>query len=128
MKTLNTFVNWVEIPVTNMNRAKQFYETILDVKLQETKFSNGLTMAFFPVEQTGIGGALCELETEYKPCNTGVIIYITADPDIETVLGKVQKVGCEILQKKKQISESPEHGHMALFIDCEGNKIALYEK
>lgn len=127
MKTLKSLVSWVEIPVTDMNRAKKFYETILDIKLQDANFGNGLVMAFFPVEQTGTGGALCCMETHYKPSENGVTVYLTADPDINTVLNLVEKASGKIIQFKKQISESAEHGYMALFIDSEGNKIALYE-
>lgn len=29
----NNVVGWFEIPVTNMDRAIKFYETVLDVKL-----------------------------------------------------------------------------------------------
>jgi len=126
MKTLKTLTSWVEIPVSDMSRAKKFYETILDIQLQEMKFPNGLTMSFFPVEKTGVGGALCHLESHYKPSSNGVLLYITADPDIETVLEKVEKAGGKVVQTKKQISETAEHGFMALFIDCEDNRIALY--
>lgn len=127
MKILKNLVSWVEIPVTNMNRAKEFYETILDIKLQEVNLGNGLAMAFFPVEQSGIGGALCYMEAHYKPSENGVTIYLTADPDIDTLLKLVEKAKGKIVQPKKQISENADHGHMALFIDSEGNRIALYE-
>ena len=127
MKTLKSLVSWIEIPVTDMNRAKKFYEAILQVKLQDAKLASGLEMSFFPVEQTGTGGALCCVEEHYRPSKDGVVIYLTADPDIDTMLELVEKSGGRILQQKKQILESSDYGHMALFIDTEGNRIALYQ-
>lgn len=128
MKTLKSLVSWIEIPVADMNRAKKFYESILQVKLQDATFGNGLAMAFFPVEQTGIGGALCCMEAYYKPSENGVTIYLAADPNIDDMLNLIEKAQGKIIQPKKQISENADHGHMALFTDTEGNRIALYEK
>lgn len=127
MKTLKSLVSWIEIPVTDMNRAKKFYETILQVRLQDAKLESGIEMAFFPVEQSGIGGALCCIEEHYQPSQNGVVIYLTADPDIDIMLKLIEKSGGKIIQQKKQILESADYGHMALFVDSEGNRMALYQ-
>lgn len=127
MKTLKSLVSWIEIPVENMERAKKFYEAIFEIQLQEMKFGD-LTMAFFPVDQTGIGGALCQQKEHYKPSNNGIVIYLMADPGINLMLEKVINANGKIFQVKKQISENPEYGFMALIEDTEGNRIALYEK
>jgi predicted enzyme related to lactoylglutathione lyase len=127
MKKLTTLIEWLEIPVNNMERAISFYERILGIKLQVMPLGD-LTMAFFPVEQSGIGGALCKHKDNYIPSENGVTIYLKADPDIDTMLKLIEDADGRIIQPKKLISASPEYGYMALFIDSEGNKIALYEK
>ncbi len=126
MKVLKTLVSWVEIPVTNMERAIKFYEAILNVKLSANRFDD-LNMAFFPVEGNGIGGALCKHPGEYIPSSNGVLIYLKADPDIEVMLRIVENNNGKIIQGKKQISDNPEFGYMAVIDDTEGNRVALYE-
>lgn len=125
MKNLKSLISWIEIPIINMPRAKIFYESILNVKLQEVPLGDDLIMAFFPVEKGAIGGALCQQREYYVLSQQGVIVYLNAIPDIVQMLDKIQLSGGKILMGKKQIS--PEAGYMALFLDTEGNRIALYE-
>ena len=127
MKILKSLISWVEIPVIDMQRAVSFYEKILDVKLQTMPLGN-LSMAFFPVEESGIGGALCKHGGHYTPSENGVVIYLRAEPNIVAMLEKVEKAGGNIISNKKQISENPDYSFMALIKDTEGNRIALYEK
>ena len=77
-------------------------------------------MGNFP--HSGTGGAICFGE-HYTPGPAGVVIYLDANPNLDKVLNKVESAGGEVLQTKKPISE--EHGFMALFLDSEGNRIAL---
>lgn len=127
MKTLKSLVSWIEIPVIDMQRACDFYENILGIKLQVMPLGE-LTMAFFPVEESGVGGALCKHDGHYLPSENGIIIYLKADPSIDEMLEKVVMAKGTVITKKKQISENPDYGFMALIKDTEGNKIALYEK
>ena len=53
----------------------------------------------------------------------GAVIYLDANPNLDKVLDKVESASGEVLQTKKPISE--EHGFMSLFLDSEGNRIAL---
>lgn len=116
-------ISWFEIPVTDRDRARQFYETILGVELHSMELANGLKMAIFPVEPGTIGGALCEHPDYYHPGQKGPLIYLNAAPNIQKVLDKVASVGGTILVPKTEISK--EHGFMAVLQDTEGNRIAL---
>jgi predicted enzyme related to lactoylglutathione lyase len=40
-------VGWFEIPVNDMKRAKNFYETLFQIEVKEVDFG-GLTMGWFP--------------------------------------------------------------------------------
>ena len=40
-------VGWFEIPVTDMNRAKRFYDTVFDISISLHDFG-GLNMGWFP--------------------------------------------------------------------------------
>ncbi len=114
------WTSWFEIPVVNLSRAKAFYEAIFGFEMPVTNFGV-LQMAFFP--QAKVGAALCA-GPWYKPSTEGVLVYLNANPDLASVLDKVETAGGKILQAKKQIS--PDHGYMALIMDSEGNRMALH--
>lgn len=124
----NNMVGWFEIPVVDMERAINFYEKVMEVKLDRNKMGL-LDMAWFPYvpEGLGSGGSLVHFPAAYKPSSDGVLIYLTAHSgDLNNELSKVEKAGGKILQQKTQISA--EHGFMALLIDTEGNRIALHSR
>lgn len=116
-------LNWFEIPVLDLDRAIKFYSTVFSYSSMHQMNLGGLQMAIFPMEGDGVGGALCQHE-EYKPSQEGSLIYLNANPDLSIPLSKVESAGGKVLMPKKQIS--PEIGFMALFIDSEGNRIALH--
>ena len=85
-------------------------------------------MRVFPVDDqmNGVTGALADTGGEYhKPSATeGPLLYLNGNPDVQRVLDKVETAGGKIIVPKTEIS--PEHGHMAVFIDTEGNRIGLH--
>ena len=119
-------VSWFEIPVTDIQRAQTFYEAIFDIKLIPLDLAN-IKMRMFPIEDPSsqVGGALSLAEGFYKPSATdGTLIYLNANPDVQKVLDKIEAAGGKIVVPKTQIS--PEYGYMAVFIDSEGNRVALH--
>lgn len=114
-----SLIDWFEIPVTDLNRAIEFYSHIFSYSEMPQIDLGGFKMAFFPSE----AGALCMGEF-YKPSNDGVVLYFSANPDLNVVLSKVEAAGGKIIMPKKQISE--QYGYMALFTDSEGNRLALH--
>ena len=114
------WTHWFEIPVSNFDRAKSFYETIFDTEIEANDLGS-IKMGIFPHEE--VGGAIVKGEY-YTPTPDGSIIYLNADPDLSGVLGKIEDAGGKVIQQKKQIS--PDHGYMALFEDSEGNRLALH--
>ncbi|MBM4171933.1 MAG: VOC family protein [Ignavibacteria bacterium] len=115
-------LNWFEIPVEDLNRAVDFYSKVLGREFQIMDFF-GFKMAFFPMESDGVGGGLVQGEP-YKPSQDGSLIYLNANPDLAIPLSKVVAAGGKVIAPKKLISE--EIGYMALFIDSEGNRVALH--
>jgi predicted enzyme related to lactoylglutathione lyase len=122
----HNMVGWFEIPVRDMERAKQFYEAVFNISIQVTDFQ-GFLMGWFPFDESkeGISGSLVKHES-YVPSNReGTVIYFSSK-DVSNELALIEKAGGEILQPKTLISE--EIGYMALFLDTEGNKIALHSQ
>ncbi len=116
-------LNWFEIPVEDMERAVKFYTTIFGFASMYQMQMGGFDMAFFPMEGDGVGGALVKGES-YKPALDGAVIYLNANPDLAIVESKIESAGGKVLMSKKLITE--EIGYMALFIDIEGNRVALH--
>jgi predicted enzyme related to lactoylglutathione lyase len=126
MDTTTNSLNWFEIPVTEMHRAKHFYQVIFSMHMNESEMMS-MQMAFFPFEP-GSGkasGALVKSD-QHKPSMDGAVIYLNANPDLSNVLDKVESVGGSIVMPKTQIT--PEIGYMAFITDTEGNRIALHSQ
>ena len=86
-----------------------------------------LKMRLFPLDDmmTGVGGSIVKTEGFHIPSATdGPLIYLDANPDVNIVLGRVEAAGGKVLVPKTQISE--DYGYMAMFLDTEGNRIALH--
>jgi uncharacterized protein len=124
MKKMKNALNWFEIPVADMARAKAFYEQVFETTMEEMVLPNGLQMALFPVKKDGIGGALCYHPEFYFPGQQGPMIYLNANSGIDNMLDRVVLTGGRMVVPVTQISE--DHGFMAIFTDSEGNRIALH--
>lgn len=119
-------ISWFEIPTTDINRAQKFYETIFGITMMPMDMPN-IKMRMFPLDDmmTQVGGALVDSGGFHKPSATdGPLIYMNANPDVQNVLDKIVEAGGTIMVPKTQIS--PEYGFMAVFMDTEGNRIALH--
>jgi predicted enzyme related to lactoylglutathione lyase len=124
--TFKNAVSWFEIPTQDLSRAQKFYEAIFQMAMIPLDTPQ-IQMRMFPVENmmTDVGGALVYNKEFYKPSNTdGPLIYLNANPDVQIILDRIEKAGGKIAVPKTMIS--PEYGHMAVFIDTEGNRVALH--
>lgn len=116
-------VNWFEIPVENLERAKKFYENVFGVALIPLE-AGPMKMLQFPMDQTSYGsaGTLVKMDC-YKPSTEGILIYFSVT-DIAATLNRITAHGGSILLPETSIGE---YGFIAQFTDCEGNRIALHK-
>ena len=124
MRKFANAVSWFEIPVKDFSRAVTFYEMIFETTLQVFPVNEVLKMALLPAEEGTVGGALVQHPHFYRPSHDGTVVYLNANPDIQPVLDRLEKNGGKIIIPKRQIS--PDRGYMAVFEDCEGNRVALH--
>lgn len=120
-------IGWVEIPVSDMERAIKFYEAVFGYKLKRNQLGP-LDMAWFPShdDAKGAAGSLVKHEF-YKPSPDGVLVYFTSPTsDLESDLAKVEPAGGKIVVPKKPISA--EYGYIAVISDTEGNRIAIHSR
>lgn len=117
---MNKLISWVEIPATNFKRAVDFYSQVFNLNL-ETIESKTEKMACFP----GNEGAI-SLSPGFKPSQDGALISFLAEEGIPITLERAENLGGKTLLGKTKI-EAEGKGYFALLLDCEGNKIGLYE-
>jgi predicted enzyme related to lactoylglutathione lyase len=120
---IKDYVSWFEIPAVDFNQAVNFYNHIFGIEMLQN-ITDLTAMAFFPVT-TGIGGAVIASAVSI-PSDKGPLLYLNGGDDLNNVLGKVEEVGGRIVMPKTLISE--EAGYFAIFIDSQGNKLALHSK
>lgn len=117
-------LNWFEIPATDFDRAKKFYNEILGLPLFDSP-NPTMKYAFLPADQQkgGVGGAIACGEN-FVPAMTGTTVYLNGGDDLSTPLSRIEKAGGKVILPKTEIGGGM--GFMALFIDTEGNKIGFH--
>lgn len=117
-------INWFEIPVADMARAKKFYQDVFSIEMNEMEMM-GSVMAFFPAENMNgkVSGALVK-GSKHKPGGEGPLIYLNGNPDLGIALGKIEAAGGKVTMPKTKIGD--DIGYMAFFTDSEGNSLALH--
>ena len=118
---LKDFVSWFEIPALNFEKAVAFYDHIYDIKMERVVTPTH-SMAVFPANK-GVGGAVV-YGPGSVPGQTGPLVYLNGGQDLELVLSRVPEAGGHIIMPKTLINK--ESGYFAIFIDSEGNKLALH--
>lgn len=122
-------VTWFEIPVHDSQRARAFYEVILDIQMNTQHIpETNEELTFFPsdpnvIQATSgrVTGALTK-SAKAKPSAEGTLIYMNASPSIQTVLDKVEQAGGKILVPAMRIKA----GLIAIILDTEGNRVGLH--
>ena len=118
---MNTFISLFEIPATDISRAINFYQAILDINIEKMEMP-GMEMGIFPYEEQMVTGVIMKGE-DYKPSDNGVTIYLNGGDNLQHILDKVEKNGGKIIVPKT--AHADENGYFALFLDTEGNKLGL---
>lgn len=123
MKTRN-IVSWFEIYVTDIDRAKKFYEAILGTVLNKMPVPEdlGMEMWAFPWidDVANAAGALVKSEMG-QPSSSGTIVYFDSEDCSE--LSKVEEAGGKILLPKTPVEG---FGHFCLIADSEGNTVGFF--
>lgn len=114
---------WFEIPANNFERAKAFYENILDIEIVSYEMGP-LKQGLLPHDDTNLVSGAIVFGSGYEPSETGSVVYLNGGNDLGVVLSKVETAGGSVVMPKTHLSD--EIGHIAQFIDSEGNRIGLH--
>jgi uncharacterized protein len=113
-------INWFEIPCQDLERATNFYETVLGRRMQ--RVSGGDPKALFAATPTGTGGTLVQ-RTLQKP-GAGALVYLNCDGDLDDVIARIADAGGLVLLPKTEVPGG--HGYISCLRDTEGNHIGLH--
>jgi len=115
-----------EIPVDDLERATDFYETVFGWKIESVPdmdynmvYTTEVDKKKMIKEKGAINGGMMMRE---KPIENVVItIHVK---NINNTLKKIEQIGGKIVQEKMEV---PEMGYTAYFKDREGNILGLWE-
>lgn len=117
-------VRYLEIPVSDIDRAVAFYEAMFEVKLERATV-DGYSMAHFPSVSGRVGADVTLAKGDvYVPSKVGAIVYFHV-ADIDAVISRAKAHGARVLYAKKEVSPGT---WVAELEDSEGNRIALSQR
>ncbi len=115
-------VNWLEIPVSDIERARKFYESVFEFKIVDLPVGNEVYPCFPNKNGEGFSGALVQYEFT-KPGKAGPLVYLNSYEHMDAMLLRIRSAGGKVIEGKKEIA--PGYGYFAIFEDTEGNQLAL---
>lgn len=132
MTAKNPFV-WTEISVDDLDRAKKFYETVLQVELQplptpepmqvDQNSDDYFEMITFPSDMMGPGSSGTLVKSNMsKPGPGGTMVYFYSE-DCAVELARVEAAGGKVIAGKMSLGE---HGFCGICEDTEGNPIGFH--
>jgi predicted enzyme related to lactoylglutathione lyase len=121
----NNPVGWFEIYVKDIDRAKRFYQSVFEVKLERLNSPPGAEIELwaFPMAKDGRGasGALVKMKDGPSDGNCVLVYFMCADCAVEAA--RAVASGGQIVREKMSIGQ---YGFIALIADTEGNMIGLH--
>lgn len=117
-------VNWFEIPVSEITRAKALYEAMLDTRLEVTDFGGVPHAVMSNKDHSCVSGALVSDPKRRPSPGTGTVLYLNATDSVASCLSRAVEAGAKVVQPRTEIGP---HGAIALVEDLDGNVIGLHE-
>ncbi|AMV21387.1 VOC family protein [Planctomyces sp. SH-PL14] len=123
MSNFNTEKNrivWADIPVADLDRAARFYGAVLKNQVTKQEF-NGYQFCVLD-HHDGNGGCLI-LHPDQISSSGGILVYFNVDGRIRDAVAQAETHGGMVTEA---VHSMGPHGHRALVLDSEGNRIALH--
>jgi predicted enzyme related to lactoylglutathione lyase len=116
-------ITWFEIPAIELERAFQFYSTVLHGNVRKGTFGNGELILFNVPFNIGeaVGGSVV-VRPHLKPTTDGPVLYLNAFGKLSAAVSEVENAGGKVLVPEINLGK---FGYAAVIIDSEGNKIGL---
>lgn len=116
-------ITWFEIPATDYDKTKRFYENLLDVKLIDEPMGPDAFYAKFPARDGDpVTGAIAQ-GPHLQPGAGGSVIYLACH-DIDASLSRLENLGGKVVAPKMPLPDNL--GDIAVISDCDGNVVGLH--
>jgi uncharacterized protein len=110
---------WFEIPVTDMKRAKAFYQTVLQIEMKD-EAGGPNPMSIFPAGDKAVAGHL--YPGKPAAAGTGNTVHLATPDPLEAALDRVRENGGSVVPDIVTIPA----GRFAYCLDPDGNSIGLF--
>ena len=114
--------SYVAIPCDDFERAYKFYYAITNGLLRRNE-NVPFPMAYF-VNRNGKNIGHLFHDQRFQTSQDGVMVYFESDKELSLMLSEIDKAGGTIVMPKSALG--PGRGYWAIFLDTEGNKLALH--
>jgi len=116
----NPFVH-VELATTDVDKAKSFYQSLFDWKLNDMDMGDGMIYTLIEVGE-GTGGGMMKHPMPGVP--SFWLSYVGVD-DIKAATEKAKSLGATIV---RDVTEVPNIGLFSIFTDPTGATLALWQE
>lgn len=119
LKMMNNIITWFELPVNDFDRARKFYENVLEISLTQME-NEGFKSLAFPFDGSNVSGSL--VQNQGTGPNHSILLYFNAGQQLNPVLERVKANNGKVLVQTMAIKS----GVIAHILDSENNKVALF--
>jgi uncharacterized protein len=116
----NPFVH-IELATTDLKKAREFYGSLFDWKLEDVPMGPGETYTMIGVGE-GTGGGMMKHPIPGAP--SGWLAYVQVS-DIVAATKKAGALGAKIM---RDVTPIPGHGSFSVIVDPTGAHLALWQK
>ena len=116
----NPFVH-VELNTTDPAKAKEFYGSLFDWKLEDMPMGGGDVYTLIGVGEDGTGGGMMKHPVPGAPSMW--LAYVNVD-DVEASTKKAQSLGATVIRDKTEV---PQMGWFSILTDPTGAVFALWQ-
>jgi uncharacterized protein len=115
----NPFVH-VELATTDLDKAKSFYQSLFDWKLNEMEMGGGMSYTLIEVGE-GTGGGMMKHPMPGAP--SAWLAYVNVD-DVAAATATAKSLGATVL---REVTEVPNAGSFSIIIDPTGAMLGLWQ-
>ncbi|GLO70646.1 hypothetical protein MACH17_21630 [Phaeobacter inhibens] len=116
------FLVWGELPVTDMDRARAFYETATGAELELVTDGPNPMLLFRPKDRAN-GVALSIYPGTPAPDGVGPTLHLAAEGTLADVMTRVTSAGGEVISEPVPLPR----GQFFYAKDPDGNSVGFYE-
>ncbi|RKF18802.1 VOC family protein [Alginatibacterium sediminis] len=115
---------WSELAVNDMSRAVEFYQKHFGVSFRKEDMAD-MEMSILETKDPMAASVALVKHEMMKPSLEGSTVYLYLSESLNSLVDKLASANVRILLPAMPIKDG-EVGHIAIFEDCEGNKVGLW--